>query len=98
MTLGVEIFTDHVTRVAVGCIIDTLAFFILDDLFFTLKRRIGDRIDHVAHAIRVDPEYLFQGIGGHDFVVNRSIGPGAAVAAATQFRDVFTVSAAWHIF
>ena len=65
--------TLHHLGMPVGNIVDPLTFFVLDDLFLTLERGLGHRVDHVPEAVRIDPEDLFECVGRDDLVVDRHI-------------------------
>ena len=64
-------------------IVVALALLVLDDPLLTLEGSLGYGIDHVTHAVRVDPEDLLQRILGDNLVVHGVVERGAAVAAAS---------------
>ena len=97
MPFRVQRAADHLGGVAVGGVVHALALLVLDDLLLGFERVGRHRTDHVAEAIRVDPQDLLEGVLRHDLVVDRPVAPRPAVALPAPGGDVPPVRALGHV-
>jgi len=84
MTITVKVFINHITGVSIWLVVNPLSCFVDHDVLFAFQRKLGNGVDKKTHAVAFHPEDFFEGIVGHNFIIDGSIVPGSAIESSAK--------------
>ena len=79
---------DHVARVTVGDVVDSLALLVLHHVLLVEKSLLRYGWQQVSHAVCFEPQRHLERVVGHDLEVDRIVVAGAAVQGPTSRLDL----------
>jgi len=98
MPFRIQIFGNHPIGMSVRLIVVPLSFFILNDVLLDVKGFLSYRVNHVAHAVRLEPEDHFEGIFRNNLKIGGSIIAGSAIQGSSCIFDHLEKLVFAHMF